>query len=416
MTLFMSALALQIYDVTGSVLHLAFIGLVRFIPALSIGLVAGAASDAHDARKIVVLAQILQMSSSLCLWLLLSLGVAGPGLLYSGIFVVSIGAAFEAPARQAFLHSSISQERFTEALVVNASVQSLGFVTGPVAAGLLIHWFGFEVVYVVHAALVGSAAIGLSQVRPVRSARHGAGLSARAILEGLSFVARQKVLLGAMLLDMFAVIFGGARALLPVYATDILDVGPRGYGLLSASAELGAVSMSLLLVVLPTVRRTGATLLAAVALFGVVTIAFGLSRSFALSMLLYGGVGMADQVSVILRQTTIQLETPDELRGRVSSIGQVFIGASNQLGGVESGVVAALTSPTISVVTGGLGCLLVVGLISIIIPELRRYEAPSFAQARGAAQEASQARVRQMAPNRTGADVNPPGSRGEPSE
>jgi MFS family permease len=183
------------------------------------------------------------------------------------------------------------------------------------------------------------------------------------------------VVLGCMSLDMFAVIFGGATALLPIYAKEILQVGPRGYGMLTSTFELGALAMSVLLMVRPPVVRAGRTLLIAVALFGVATIVFGLSRSFPLTLVAYAVAGMADQVSVVMRATAVQLSTPDELRGRVSAVNMLFIGASNQLGAAESGFVAHLTTPQFSVVSGGVVCLLIVALIAYKLPELRRYQA-----------------------------------------
>jgi hypothetical protein len=176
-----------------------------------------------------------------------------------------------------------------------------------------------------------------------------------------------------MSLDLFAVILGGASALLPVFANDVLHVGAKGYGALSASLEVGAVVMSLLLVALPPLRRAGPALLVAVACYGLATIAFGASRAFPLSLVAYGLAGCADQVSVVLRQTLVQLNTPDELRGRVSSVSSIFIGASNQLAAVEAGFVAAATTAPFAVVSGGLGVLIVVSVVALLIPELRRF-------------------------------------------
>jgi MFS family permease len=173
---------------------------------------------------------------------------------------------------------------------------------------------------------------------------------------------------------MFAVIFGGATALLPIYAKEILNVGARGYGLLNSALEIGALSMALLLMVLPPIRAAGRVLLTTVALYGVATIVFGVSRAFPLSLAAYIAAGAADQVSVVLRSTAIQLSTPDELRGRVSSVNLLFIGASNQLGAAESGFVAAATSAPFAVVSGGIACLLVVMIVAVRMPELRRYE------------------------------------------
>jgi len=186
-------------------------------------------------------------------------------------------------------------------------------------------------------------------------------------------VRKSPMIWGCMTLDMFAVIFGGATALLPIFATDILHVGARGYGLLSSSLELGAFSSALVMMLRPTTVKAGRALLAAVAVYGVATIVFGLSRAFPLSVAAYMIAGMADQVSVVMRQTTIQLLTPDELRGRVSAVNMIAIAASNQLGAVESGFVAAATSAPFAVVSGGIGCLVVLGIVAWRVPELWRY-------------------------------------------
>jgi MFS family permease len=201
------------------------------------------------------------------------------------------------------------------------------------------------------------------------------GLRMDAIREGLSFVWTRPVMLGAMTLDMFAVIFGGAKALLPIYAINVLHTDATGFGVLSASLEVGALVMAVALVALPTPTETGRTLLASVAAFGLATVFFGVSTSMALSVLAYAAVGAADQVSMVMRQNTIQLATPDELRGRVTAVNFVFVNASNQLGAVESGIVAAATNAVFAVVSGGLACLSVVGFIAWKIPELRRYRA-----------------------------------------
>jgi hypothetical protein len=229
---------------------------------------------------------------------------------------------------------------------------------------------GIASVYALHALLIAGSLASLLALPPL-----GAATSARvswdAIREGLLFVWRSPVVLGCMTLDMFAVILGGATALLPIYARDILAVGELGYGVLSASLELGALAMSAALIFLPGFRRSGRALLVAVAVYGLATIVFGLSRYFPLSVLAYMVAGMADAVSVVLRGTAIQLSTPDALRGRVSSVNFIFIGASNQLGAAESGFLAAATSATFAVVSGGVGCLLVVALVAWRMPALR---------------------------------------------
>jgi hypothetical protein len=214
---------------------------------------------------------------------------------------------------------------------------------------------------------------GLALLRPIARAAPRGAMSWQAVREGLVYVRRQPVVLGCMTLDMFAVIFGGATALLPIYADEILAVGARGYGVLSASLEAGALLSSVALLLLPPIRRAGPALLFAVALYGAATVVFGLSRWFPLSVVAYALAGVADQVSVVMRGTAIQLSTPDELRGRVSAVNFLFIGASNQLGAVESGFVAALTSAPFAVVSGGVGCLAVVAVVALRLPALRAY-------------------------------------------
>jgi hypothetical protein len=215
--------------------------------------------------------------------------------------------------------------------------------------------------------------VGLAFMRPLRVTPARRSASWQAVREGLAFVRGNPVVLGCMALDMFAVVLGSAVALLPAYANDILQVGPRGYGLLASSLELGALAMSIVLVLRRPVERAGPALLVAVVVYGLATVAFGLSRWFPLSIGLYMLVGAADQVSVVMRHTTVQLSTPDALRGRVSAVNMVFIHASNQLGAAESGYLAAWTSPTFSVVFGGLGCLAVAAWATLRLPALRRY-------------------------------------------
>lgn len=374
MTMLNAAIAWQVYEISGSAFQLGMLGLARFFPSLGMSLVGGAVADSHDRKQIVQLAQLVPLATSATLYLATVQDFVELPLFYGLVLLLALAAAFENPARQALVPQVVSREAFANAIVVNSTIQSLGFVTGPALGGLLIGFSGVDTAYVAHMAFIGTSvvAVSLLRPRPVEGARRAVGLES--IREGVSFVRRRQVLLGAMTLDMFAVIFGGAQALLPIYAKDILEVGPKGYGILSASLEAGALVMAVWLVVLPPIRQAGRALLITVALFGLGTIVFGLSRNFYLSVAVYMFIGMADQVSVVLRQTTVQLSTPDELRGRVSSVNMLFIGASNQLGAVESGLVAALTNATFAVVSGGMGCLAVVGLVWAKLPELRRYE------------------------------------------
>jgi MFS family permease len=286
-----------------------------------------------------------------------------------------MAGAFEAPARAALLPALVSREVFPRAVTFASTNQALAFATGPAVAGVVIAASGIAAVYAVYVVLLLVALAGIVALRAGGGAPAKRALSLTAIAEGIRFVWRQPVILGCMALDMFAVILGGATALLPIYAQEILQVGPRGYGLLTSSFELGALAMSIVLITRKPVRETGRMLLAAVVVFGAATIVFGLSRAFPLSVAAYALAGMADQVSVVMRATAVQLSTPDELRGRVSAINFMFIGASNQLGAAESGFVAHLTSPTFAVVSGGVGCLVVAAVVAWKLPDLRRYQA-----------------------------------------
>ncbi|MCC7365439.1 MAG: MFS transporter [Dehalococcoidia bacterium] len=373
MTLLQATLLWQIYDITGSTLWVGILGLVQFAPSLAMTLIAGAVADSFDRRRIVVLAQL---GAILAVSALTTATLAGePGLWV--IFLAALGVAtvmaFDFPARQALLPSLVPPETFPQAITTGSTIQQLGFVSGPAVAGFLIRFGGIGASYAVYVGLIVCSVLALLALRPRRVDAPKRAVTVSAIREGVSFVWRRQAILGCMTLDMFAVIFGGAQALLPVYAKDILDVGALGYGVLLASLDAGALVMAVALVALPPIRRSGLALLFAVAVFGLATMAFGLSRSLPLSVALYAVIGMADQVSVVMRQTTIQLATPDELRGRVSSVNSLFIGASNRLGAVESGFVAAATSATFAVVSGGAGCLAVVGLVWAKMPELRNY-------------------------------------------
>jgi MFS family permease len=363
----------HVYALTGSNAAVGTIGLVQFLPALALTLVGGAVADAHDRLRIMRLAQLPYLVTAGLLFFATQGDSVSVPLIYLAVFANAIAAAFDNPARQAMLPSLVPLQAFPRAVTISSTVMALALATGPAVGGLLIWASGVEAAYATYALLVAGNLLGLGFVRPLRAIHERRAASWQAVREGLAFVRRSPVVLGCMALDMFAVILGGAAALLPVYANDILQVGARGYGLLASSLELGALAMSVLLVARRPVERAGPALLGAVVVYGLATVAFGLSRSFPLSVALYMLVGAADQVSVVMRQTAVQLSTPDALRGRVSAVNMVFIHASNQLGAAESGYLAALTSPTFAVVGGGIGCLLVVAWSAWKLPELRRY-------------------------------------------
>ncbi|HKA31335.1 MAG TPA: MFS transporter [Candidatus Binatia bacterium] len=373
MTMLRAGVAWHVFALTGSAFHLGLIGIVQFLPALGLMLVAGSLADVRDRRRIMQVAQTVSLAGVLVLGTTTARGTITLRVLYAVILVLAAASTFDGPARAALLPTLVPREMFPRAVTIASTNQALAFATGPALGGLLIAAAGVSAVYAAYAVLTCGSLTALAFVRATRPGGPRGAPSLRAIRDGLSFVRRRPVVLGCMVLDMFAVIFGGAAALLPIYAQEILRVGPRGYGLLSSSLEIGAILTSLVLMSRPPVRRTGRTLLVAVAVYGLATIVFGFSRWFPLSVAAYILVGAADQVSVVMRSTTIQLATPDELRGRVSAMNLLFIGASNQLGAAESGFVAALTSAPFAVVSGGVGCLVVLAIVALTNPALRAY-------------------------------------------
>jgi MFS family permease len=375
MTLLRAALAWHVFDLSRSAFHLGLVGLVQFAPVLLLNLFGGAVADSFDRRRVINAAQVILLACGFALFQGTHSGEVTLALLYTVAAVTAMAGAFEAPARAALLPALVAREVFPRAVTFSSTNQALAFATGPAVAGVAIAAAGIAAAYAVYVGLLALAFVSMVALRAGGGAPVKRALSLAAIAEGVRFVWRQPVILGCMSLDMFAVILGGATALLPIYAQEILQVGPRGYGLLTSSFEIGALAMSIVLITRKPVRETGRTLLGAVVVFGVATVVFGFSRAFPLSVAAYMLAGMADQVSVVMRATAVQLSTPDELRGRVSAINFMFIGASNQLGAAESGFVAHLTSPTFAVVSGGIGCLVVAAVVAWKLPELRRYQA-----------------------------------------
>jgi MFS family permease len=362
----------QVYAISGSALSLGIVGLLAFVSALISSLIGGVIVDSYDRRNILLLSQLVPGLASIGMLAAIASQRVSLELVYVLVLVTGVAAALESPASQAILPVVVPRQLFPRAVTVNSAATSLTSVSGPAIAGVLIALGGVGAAYAAHALLVAMAMLALLPLR-VPPQRGAVRIGSSAIRAGLAFVWQRPILLGAMTLDMFAVLFGGARALLPVYAVDILHADALGYGILSASLEAGTLIMAVLLLALPIPRRTGLMLLIAVAVFGVATILFGLSTALPLSVAAYALVGMADQVSMVTRHTMIQLNTPDSLRGRVTGVSSIFISASNELGALESGLVAAAAGAVFAVVSGGLACLLVVGLIAWRLPALRRY-------------------------------------------
>ena len=367
------AIGWQMYDLTGSAWDLGLVGLLQFLPALALVLVAGDVVDRHHRARIVALCLATQALVALLLALAPWHGLPLRTLLLT--LSVALGAvrAFQMPAQQALVPLLVPAALLPRALAFSSAGLQGAIIAGP-ALGGFVYVAGATAVYGLCTAMFVLATLLCLRIRHAKPASAGAP-SLHTLLAGVRYVWQHKVLLGAISLDLFAVLLGGAVALLPIFAKDILHVGPWGLGLLRGAPALGALLMSVALTRWPIVRHAGAKLFAAVAVFGLATLAFGLSTSFVYSLLALGVTGAADMVSVVVRQTMVQLETPDAMRGRVSAVASVFIGASNQLGEFESGALAAWLGPVGSVLIGGAGTLLVAALWWRGFPTLARRDA-----------------------------------------
>ena len=376
---FASGLAIQmqnvavgwlVYDLTGDPLALGLVGLAGFMPAICLALVTGHVADRFDRRAVLMVCYAVATLTGLGLFLheLLSSTAVWPIYLLTLIYGTS--RAFANPAGQALLPTLVPPVDFRNAVAWNSSGWQTATIAGPALGGILYALSG-TVVFGAAAATYALTALLVALIRP-RSASAGREKPSWAsLVAGILFIRSRPAILGAISLDLFAVLLGGATALLPIYAQDILLVGPLGLGVLRSMPAVGAVLMALLLAQRPLERHSGRRMLLAVAVFGIATIVFGLSSNLYLSLACLFVLGAADMISVYVRQTLVQLETPDAMRGRVAAVNAVFIGASNELGEFESGVVAALVGPVAAVVLGGVGTVAVAALWARWFPALR---------------------------------------------
>lgn len=365
------AIAWELWLRTRSAFALGMVGLAQVVPVILLSLPGGHVADRHNRRQIV---RVTQAAFALCA---LGLGLLsyfqGPlVLIYACLLGIGIARAFNDPAASTLVPEAVPPELFSSAATWTSSAWQMASITGPAAAGLFVAlWnnvtpiYGFQAL----AALSFLILLGFIKGRPLALSRKAATLDS--LLEGFRFIRGTKVILAAITLDMFAVLFGGAVALLPIYATDILKVGPQGLGLMRAAPSVGALLMAFAIAHLPPFKRAGKTLLIAVAGFGIATVVFGLSKNFLLSLAMLTLLGGLDNISVIIRATLLLTFTPDEMRGRTAAINSIFIGASNELGAFESGTAAALLGPVLAVVAGGIGTLLVVLAVAKTWPEMR---------------------------------------------
>jgi len=375
------AVGWELYERTSSALALGLVGLTQMGPMVLFTLPAGHLADNHDRKRIILLMNFVVACASLALAVISAFHARVPSI-YVCLFVAGTARTFLWPASSAFLPHLVSRADFARAVAWSSGSFQLSSVAGPAAGGALIalmhRWTSLGTASAAPVyALSGLASLAcltlVSFVRRQHIVAVKEKMTIRSLIVGFNFVFATPIILGTITLDLFAVLLGGATALLPVYARDILHAGPSGLGVLQAGLPLGSLLCALVLAHRPPLEKAGRALLLAVAGFGVATIAFGVSRWFWLSFAMLFVCGALDNISVVVRHTLVQLLTPDEKRGRVSAVNSLFIGTSNELGGFESGFVAYLAGPVFSVVSGGVGTLLVVLAVAWIWPQIRNY-------------------------------------------
>jgi MFS family permease len=367
------AVGWQIYSITRDPLDLGLIGLSQFLPFVLLVLPAGHVADRRNRARILSFCFSLEL---LCALLLLAFTLSGLAVawpVFAVMVIFGIARAFSMPAGQALMPNLVPPELFARAVAVNSSAWQVSTIAGP-AIGGLVYLLGPHVVYGTVAMLLAGAVVLMIGLRSPPPAPTDEPDSWHTLLEGLRFVWRRKIILGAVSLDLFAVLFGGATALLPAYAQDVLHVGPDGLGWLRAAPGVGAAVVAFAIAWNPVRRHVGAKMFVGVAVFGLATVVFGVSESFLVSLAALTVLGGADMVSVYIRHMLVQLETPDAIRGRVSAVNAVFIGASNELGEFESGLTAAWWGLKPAVVIGGIASVAIAGLWTRLFPALRRMD------------------------------------------
>ena len=405
------AVAWQVYQITHSPLDLGYTGLALFLPGLVCMLAAGHVADRFDRRKIILICYALQTVCTACLLWFALRGTGAVGVdgrepiwpIYAVLVGIGFGRAFSGPASSALLPSLVPKGQFVSAITWGATIYQIANMAGPAVGGLLFtlqlqgtlrRWNGAGIVYgfTLLTLLVFLALVSAMRAKPEIDAEVvKKGFSVRTVLAGLEYVARTKLLLGSISLDLFAVLLGGAVALLPIFAQDVLHAGPRGLGLLRAMPSVGALCMSLLMTIRPIRKGAGKKMLLAVAVFGAATVVFGVSRSMWVSLAALTLVGASDMVSVVIRSSILQLATPPEMRGRVSAVNWLFIGASNEFGEFESGLTAHWFGAVRAVVLGGVASLIVTAAAAGLFPSLRNADALTAEALRSASGELSAA-------------------------
>ncbi|NMO20101.1 MFS transporter [Pyxidicoccus fallax] len=368
------AIGWQVYELTGSALALGYTGLAQFVPFLAFALVGGQVADRVDRRAILAVCQAVMMLCSLLL-LAFTLGhIQDVRFVYGVLVLFGTARAFHAPAGSALTPHLVPKEELTRAVAVNSSTWQVATIAGPAVGGILYGWLGATGAYLSSAALCALAVVWILMLKVRTGSASAEPLSFATLMAGLRFVRRQRLLLGSITLDLFAVLLGGAVALLPIYARDVLHTGPWGLGLLRGAPALGAALVAVVLAVRPMGGRAGWKMFVSVAIFGAATLVFGVSRSLPLSLVALAIAGAADMVSVVVRHTLELVATPDDMRGRVGAVNMMCIGASNELGEFRAGGLAEHVGAVPAVVVGAVGTLVVVGLWAWLFPELRQVD------------------------------------------
>jgi MFS family permease len=363
----------QIYAITNSAFDLGLVGLIQFVPAVVLTLLIGHAADRYDRRVIVRTAQCVYACAALMLTVALIAGALSRDVLFAAVFMLGCARAFELPTSHSLMPALVPERLLPRAVAAWTSANQIAVISGP-AAGGLIYALSPALVDVISLAFFLTAVALVTLVQTKRPPPPREPPTFTSVLAGFEYIRSRNKLLGIITLDLFVVLLGGATALLPVYARDILRTGPIGLGLLRSAPAAGALITTLALAHFPIQRHVGRTMFTVVAIFGVATMAFAVSTSFPFSLLALAVLGASDSVSVVIRFSLVQLETPDAMRGRVNAINYLFVGSSNTLGEFESGTLAAWLGTVASVLIGGFGSLLVAGLWMVLFPDLRRID------------------------------------------
>lgn len=369
-----AALNWHIYLLTNSPIALGLLGLWRFIPIAIFSLIGGVVADSNNRKKILFITQITLTVLSLVLWVSTFFNIVTPIIIYAVTALSAIAVAFDVPPRQAIIPSLVNREHLENAMSLSVIMQKTSMIIGPALSGIFIAKFGVGIIYFINAfSFIAVIAALLMMKTSGEVEGKTSKLSFRSIIEGLVFVKSETIIWSTMILDFFSTFFSSATAVLPIFALNILKVGPIGFGMLNAAPAIGAVFAGIIMAHIGTIKNQGKILLYSVFLYGTATVIFGFSKIFLLSLLALFFVGVGDCVSTVIRNTIRQLNTPDNMRGRMTSVNMIFFTGGPQLGGFEAGLLAALIGGPLSVVFGGVGTLAIAGMVALKFKTLRNY-------------------------------------------